>query len=355
MTPGLIPMVGMPRVKHPRPMTFVASGTVVRGRLPGLDLARFIAIVGMVLVHARSDLTADPASATAPWLEATQAVATNRARILFFLLAGIGVALFVRRRNVGAGVLLRRALFLTALGAALVLAGWSDLVLIFYGVLFVVAVVLVKLTDRVLVVVAAVVAVPGLLRLAVNPSADDTLTNVLLVLGEMVPLFCLGLVIGRADLADRSVLRKVGTVGTLLAVPGLVALAFSGGLDVAHVEGRIEPVAALLSTTGLCMLVLVACLTLVPGESGRWSPLVVAGGMPLSGYVGHALLFPLLARFTDLSLGQSTLVAVGYLLAVVLVATPWRRWRGSGPVEALMRRVSGPRRDGASFLGSATR
>ena len=245
----------------------------------------------------------------------------------------------------GAGVLLRRAAFLALLGVGLAVAGWSDLILVFYGVLFVVAVALVKLSDRRLLLVAVVVAALGLAPLAVNPSADDTLTNVLLVVGEMVPLFCIGLVIGRADLTDRSVVRTVGAVGALLAVPGLLVLAFSNGLDITEVGGRIEPLAATISTTGLCLFVLAACLSLLPGEATRWSPLVVAGGMPLSSYVRHALLFPLLARFTDLSLGESTRIAVGYLVAVVLVATPWRRWRGSGPVEALMRRLSGPRRD----------
>lgn len=65
---------------------------------------------------------------------------------------------------------------------------------------------------------------------------------------------------------------------------------------------------------------------------------MVAGGMPLTAYVGHALLFPLLARFTEWSVGVAAAVAGGYLVVVVVAATPWRRWRGSGPVEGLMRR-----------------
>lgn len=75
---------------------------------------------------------------------------------------------------------------------------------------------------------------------------------------------------------------------------------------------------------------------------------MVAGGMPLTAYVGHALLFPLLARFTEWSVGVAAAVAGGYLVVVVVAATPWRRWRGSGPVEGLMRRASGPRRSGRS-------
>ena len=222
-------MVIMRTLPHCRPMTSAAaSADPVHGRLPGLDLARFLAIAGMVLVHASSDLSADPTAAAAPWVEAIEAVVTNRARLLFFLLAGVGVAMLVRRRGVGARVLLRRALFLALLGALLAVAGWSDLVLVFYGILFVMAAGLIKLGNRLLLSVAVVAAVPGLSRLAVNPAADDTLTNVLLVVGEMVPLFCVGLVIGRADLTDWSTLRTIRTLGTVLALAGLAVLAFTG-------------------------------------------------------------------------------------------------------------------------------
>ncbi|KRF03474.1 hypothetical protein ASG88_21965 [Nocardioides sp. Soil777] len=112
----------------------------------------------MVLAHARSDLAGDAADAGASWLEVVEAVATNRNRLLFFLLAGVGVALIVRRRGVGAGVLLRRAAFVAALGAVLAVAGWSDLVLVFYGVLFVLAV---RLKDRMLLGVAVLIGGPG--------------------------------------------------------------------------------------------------------------------------------------------------------------------------------------------------
>jgi uncharacterized membrane protein YeiB len=64
--------------------------------------------------------------------------------------------------------------------------------------------------------------------------------------------------------------------------------------------------------------------------------------MPLTAYVGHALLFPVVARSATLSLSQAMAVAVGYLVALVVAAAWWQPRSGSGPVEALMRRASGP-------------
>jgi uncharacterized membrane protein YeiB len=296
----------------------------------------------MVLVHA-DDLAGNPVGVFAPgWWDFIQGVVTNRARLLFFLLAGLGVSLVMRRANVGTAVLLRRALFLAVTGVLLVIWGWEDFVLVFYGVVFGLAIILVNLNARVLIAVATLVAAPGVLRLVINPTADDTLTNILLIVGEVIPLFGLGLVVGRANLSNRSVVRKVTATGTLLAVPGLVVLTATGGLDVSEVQGRFEPIAALTSTAGLCLVVLAGCLRLVPNKVGRWSPIIVAGSMPLSIYVGHALLFPLVDRVGDPNLTQSILVAVTYLTAVVAVSSPWRRRFGSGPLETLLRRFTGP-------------
>jgi uncharacterized membrane protein YeiB len=151
-----------------------------------------------------------------------------------------------------------------------------------------------------------------------------------------------GIVVGRGDLADDVVVRRLVAVGALLAAPGLLLLAVRGALDITEVDGPWELAAATTSTTGLCLLVVAACLRLARGAPPRvlgW--LAVTGAMPLTAYVGHALLFPQLSRLVELDLGAATAVAVGYLVVVVLAAQWWRRHRGTGPVEAVMRRVSG--------------
>jgi len=92
-------------------------------RLAGIDVARFAALVGMVIVHAQSDLVLPPleraaggVDVTAPPaavpLELLQALLTNRSRLLFLLLAGVGVSLLARRSRPRTSVLVRRAAFL---------------------------------------------------------------------------------------------------------------------------------------------------------------------------------------------------------------------------------------------------
>ena len=115
------------------------------------------------------------------------AAATNRARLLFFLLAGVSVSLLAARGRAGTSVLLRRAAFLTALGVILALSGWDDVVLVFYGVLFVLAPLLLRLATPALLAVAVVSALPAVLLLAQDPARVAGSTGVALVVGEVVP------------------------------------------------------------------------------------------------------------------------------------------------------------------------
>lgn len=320
-------------------------------RLSGVDLARFVAVAGMVIVHARTDLVLLPLEraygeedARVPnasmWLEVWQVVATNRSRLLFFVLAGVGAALLQRRRGVGVSTWWRRAAFLAVLGVALAALGWSDLVLVFYGALFLVAPLLLRLSDRSLVVAAVLLAAPALVLLSLDGARDDTATNVLRIVGEVLPCFCVGVLLGRTGLTERRGVDRLGLYGAALATPGLVLLLARGALDPTETGGGPEPIAALTSTIGLCMLVLWACLR-VAEPAPRWvQPLVTAGSMPLTGYVGHALLFTWVARRAELDLGAATLVAVAYLVSFVLFSVAWRRRVGSGPVEAAMRWVA---------------
>lgn len=343
-----------PSRPQPELMTIPAPGP--QTRLMGLDLARFLAIAGMVFVHAR-DVLAGHVASSEPWaLMLLQSVTTNRARLLFFMLAGVGTALLVSKREQVTSLLLRRAAFLTIVGAALVLMGWEDLVLVFYGVLFVCAAVLVRLPGRGLLAVIVLVGAPGVVRRGLDPSADDTLTNVLLVVGELVPLFCLGMLIGRLDLTRGRTVRSIAVAGALLALPGLIVLTMSGGLDITEVHGRLEPAAALTSTAGLCLVVLASCLWIAGVGRGWLRPLVATGRMPLSAYVAHALVFTLIAGVTDLGLGLATTAAAVYLVATVGAAAWWARRHRSGPLEALMRRTTGgPTTPANGYSGTQSR
>jgi hypothetical protein len=255
----------------------------------GIDLARFLAVVGMVVVHAYDGIVLPPLEAASPGVDVDappapevlvwlQAALTDRARPLFFLLAGVGVSLLVARAGGTTAVLLRRAAFLAGLGVLLALAGWSDLVLVFYGFLFCLAPLLHRLPTRALLAVAAGAPVPAALLLLQDAARDDALGNVALLVGELVGLFCAGLVVGRQRLDGDAVAGRLARWGGLLAAPGLIVLAVRGALDLSQAQGALEQLAAATSTLGLCLLLLAGCLRAGRGHGRLLALLVTAAG-----------------------------------------------------------------------------
>jgi uncharacterized membrane protein len=211
-----------------------------QGRLVGLDVARCLALLGMVATHVLDARTPDGELATAQWL------AGGRASALFAVLAGVSLALMTREPLRGRPLALRslgiagRAVLIAALG--LLLGGLDSgvaVILTYYGVLFVVGLPFTLLRVRTLVplTVAWVVVAPVVSHL-VRPDLPERgfespsfaqladpgqLASELLLTGyyPVVPWLAYllaGIALGRLDLRDTSLLGAVALGGLGTAV-----------------------------------------------------------------------------------------------------------------------------------------
>lgn len=209
-----------------------------RGRLVGLDVARCLALLGMVATHVLDPRTPDGDLAIGQWL------AGGRASALFAVLAGVSLALMTRQPLRRGPLALRaagitgRALLIALLGLAL---GGLDtgiaVILVYYGVLFVVGLPFTLLGVRALVpltVVWVVVApvVSHLVRPHLPPRGFESptfaqlgdpgqLASELFLTGyyPVVPWLAYllaGLALGRLDLRDTRLLAglALGGLGT---------------------------------------------------------------------------------------------------------------------------------------------
>jgi uncharacterized membrane protein len=242
-----------PAVLDAAPMHGPFAAVPRRPRILGIDVARGVALVGMMAAHSFPTLNGDgtPTVATA--------VAAGRSAATFVLLAGVGLALLSggrtvvqgrERTAVGAGLAVR-AVLIGALGLALGLLSQikgitEDPILPFYGLLFLLAIPLLGLSPLVLagVAVAAIALGPVLLVATADaglPYAGFTgdpvpATAVQDPLGLLVRLFvtgeypvvvyvaylCAGLAIGRLDLTPRRVAWWLLGAGAALAVTARV-------------------------------------------------------------------------------------------------------------------------------------
>jgi len=332
-------------------------------RLAGLDLARALALVGMLMVH----IGPTEAEGMAGRL---YALPHGRAAILFMLVAGVGVSLMAARGRGATDLrLLWRALLLLPLGLGLQLPEHSPMVILpTYAVLFVLATVLIRLSTPVLLCAAVVAVLAGptgfLLGYLQAPevfanapvSFRDTPSSILhgMVLSGPHPVitwlfpFLAGMLLGRLDLRDRGVQCLLVFAGILVALiltaMGLVARVLLGDAFtdagwpwLLRTDAHSQMILWLGSATATAAAVLGVSLALAERARVWLRPLTDTGRIALSFYVGHILA---LAGWPDTLRSEEPAQAAAMALAITAgtaaVALIWLRILGRGPLEMLL-------------------
>ncbi|MET9762626.1 DUF418 domain-containing protein [Streptomyces sp. NPDC006372] len=214
------------------------------GRLVGVDLARALAVFGMYIVHIGPPLSAT--TGVGSWI---RYVADGHSSVLFATLAGFSLMLLAGRREPKTGLAGRqakariaiRAVVLLALGTVMAMEYGGVIILGFYGVYFLLALPLVRLSAKTLAIIAAAFALvtPQLafvLTSLLTPSVQESINayDPLRRLSEVGVLDLLltgfypaltwmsfviaGMALGRLDLSSSTVRRRLAVVGASLTV-----------------------------------------------------------------------------------------------------------------------------------------
>lgn len=210
-------------------------GSVQSPRLPGIDVARALAIFGMIAAHVASG----PSSVSIMDPSTYPALVHGRPAVLFALLAGVSISLMTGRGEQPTSVndvrgirlkLIGRALAIFLIGLLLEQLGTGiAVILTFYGVLYFVALPFVWTKTRTLVIVAVCLGLVGPSLLAVIqyllPKGNVSPT-IGLVLGGVYPLpvfwgiLLLGMALGRLHLQSTRVLAGLVAVGICASAVG---------------------------------------------------------------------------------------------------------------------------------------
>lgn len=341
----------------PASVTAMSSpAPVPAARITGVDVARGLAVLGMITAHVGPGGPGDPL----PW-SLTQ-VADGRSAALFVLLSGISVALISggsspvagTRRVLARTKVLVRAFLVLALGVLLVVLGTPVVVILpTYAVLFACTVPLLGTPPTRLLVGAAVVAVAGpLVHVVLGPAfaglPGSELTG--LVVGDYYPAVVwfayvlVGLAVGRTDLRSRAVRVRLLGAGTVLAVAGLgagalLSRAAAPGTTLAalvttepHSSSPLEVVA----NTGVGLAVLALCLLAADTRTGRvlTAPLATTGALALTAYAVQILAIAVLGTSVVWAPDAGTWLA--FLLVTLVACGAWRAAFGRGPLERLL-------------------
>lgn len=245
--------------EHTTGTSILKAGAPTKSRIMGVDAARGLALLGMIAVHVSPDFNADGTPTIA------NVIAEGKAVALFVLLAGVSLAFQTggrhpvegQARTAAAASLAVRALLIAFIGLVL---GYTDtpvdVILVYYGVLFLLAIPLIGLRPGVLASLAIIIALAAPVFMLVIGDAihgltltDDPtfqsfldpyrLAVVLLLTGNYPALpymayICAGLAIGRLNLSSTQVASRLLGGGLALAistwVTSSVLLLHMGGL-----------------------------------------------------------------------------------------------------------------------------
>lgn len=358
----------------------------MKKRIIGIDVARALAVIGMIVVNFKVVFGGQGNN----WLKAFAHLFDGKAAATFVVLAGIGLALMTnsayrngdgKKLAKGRRRIVKRALFLFVIGLSYIWI-WPADILHFYGIYMLFVLAFIDRRERWILwgTVLLIIGYPMLLALVDYETGWDfsTLTyrDFWSLEGFFRNLFfngfhpvipwagfmLFGLWYGRQNLYDDHFLKRSLRIGLVvfLAVQvlswGLLQLLSEGDPVIAE---SLQPILGtdpmppmpfyMINGISIATVIISACILVAKRNEDH--PIVSAlhktGKLALTFYVVHVVVGMGLVEvllpweYGEYSIGFSLVYALGFSLLCVGFAVIWLKHKKAGPLEWLMRKVTG--------------
>jgi uncharacterized protein len=358
----------------------------MKQRIMGFDLARALAIFGMVIVNFKTAMNSATGNEFLMWFSS---LFEGRASSLFVILAGIGITFLTNRArqsgdraivNKCRSSLIKRALLLITIGL-MYTPIWEADILHFYGFYFLIAVTVFMASNRFLLLVSVVITLsfPTLMLFFdydqhwnwstltyMNLWSFDGMVRHILFNG-FHPVFpwasflIFGMWLGRLDLSQTATRNRLLTwsVITLITTEGVFYLVRLYIGDGAAFGVSQEDIVSLFSTTIIppfpqyiisagssACIVLVGCLYFSDKfrESNINIWLCQTGQLSLTLYVAHVILgmgvLDGINRLSNQTIESSLLSSLIFCTCGVAFSVFWLKYFKAGPLELIFRKVA---------------
>ncbi|WP_277376149.1 DUF418 domain-containing protein [Paenibacillus polymyxa] len=347
-------------------------------RLEGIDLARALALLGMLIINF-TELTGASGSGPSLLLKLEWLV-EGKASAIFVILAGIGISLMTRRTresdnsdliNRQKGIIQKRAVFLFGIGLLLYAVGWEYDILHYYGVYLFLCSFLFFRSTRVLWIWFSIVLIIGQLSIiflgyqitdAEFWSPHGFMANLLFTGYHPVfpwfGFFILGMITGRLQLQNYKVRLFLLSIGFILySGIGFVSSYMIGLVYKSSTEedmslfalfattSSVPNIAYVLSSSGLSLIVIVFCLYIAEYASRYVRILVLTGQYSLSHYLSQVFIgmtvLGILNRLDEQNLSFTVLYSILFFVFSILLTLIWAKTHQRGPLELAMRKITG--------------
>ncbi len=357
----------------------------MKKRIIGIDVARALAVIGMIIVNFKVVFGENGLS----WVKSFASLFDGKAAATFVVLAGVGLALMtnsaiknkdqdklkiVRRR------ILKRALFLFIVGISYI-AIWPADILHFYGIYMAITILLLISKERTLIATAItlIVAFPILMTFWNYETGWDFNTldyqGFWTLKGFMRNLFfngfhpvipwtafmLFGYWFGKQDLHNDKFIKKTFWISSIIFV-SIQALSYltisflsEGNKEIAKELTEIlgtNPMPPLpiymFNGSAIAFAIISACIIIAKRfENNKIiDALNKTGQLALTFYVAHVIIGMGIidvinpAKMGNYSVEFSVVYALVFSLLCIVFAVIWRKYKTSGPLEWIMRKIT---------------
>jgi uncharacterized protein len=349
-------------------------------RVTGFDLARALAIFGMVIVNFKIAMNADTGSQL---LMSFAHLFEGRASALFVILAGVGITFMTNKARVSSdGIsiskgrisLIKRGLLLVSIGL-LYAPIWEADILHFYGFYFLIASVVFMFNDRALLLVSAIIILGfPILMLLFNYeqnwnwvsltyenfwSFDGMVRHI--VFNGFHPIFpwaaflIFGMWLGRQDLSQQAIRKRLllGSIMSLIIIESLfyiIKLSLGDGAVLEMTNDKVEFLFStsiipplpqyIISAGSSAVIVLIGCLYFSDKFSEKYIHkwLCQTGRLSLTLYVAHVILG--MGVLVNQTINFSLFSALTFCVCGIVFSVIWLKYFKTGPLEWLFRKVA---------------
>jgi uncharacterized protein len=357
----------------------------MKQRIIGIDVARALAIIGMIIVNFKVVF----GEKGQPWVTSFAGIFDGKAAATFVVLAGVGLALMTNsainnrdkvKLKIARIRIAKRALFLFILGISYITI-WPADILHFYGIYMVITMVLLTRKEQTILLsgIAIIVAYPILL-IVLNYETGwnfETLDYQYFwtFKGFMRNLFLngfhpvipwtafmlFGYWFGKQDLHNDKFVKKTFWMSTIIfisiqAVSYLSISILSEGnqeaaLELTEILGT-KPMPPLpiymFSGIAIAFALISACILIAKKFENSFivDALNKTGQLALTFYVAHVIVGMGIievinpSKIGNYSIEFSVIYAIVFSLLCILFAVNWRKYKKSGPLEWLMRKIT---------------
>jgi len=368
-------------------MTAIANQSITNNsRIIGYDVARALAVIGMVIVNFKIAMGAS--NAGSEWLVWFVGLLEGRAAATFVILAGVGISLLSQRTRLTGNKdsmakkrnsLLKRAIFLFIVGLAYVPI-WPADILHFYGIYIAIGAFLLFTSEKRLWGLSIFFTVTFVILMFIYDYEKGwdwqnlTYTDFWTLPGMIRHLFfngfhpvipwtaflLVGMWLGRQDMHNQVLRRKLLAVNIIIVITvefiswfAIQTLSITAlGIDEETVKSLFgtKPMPPmplyLLSAGATAIVIIVLCVALTEKfRMASWiKPLVATGQLALTLYVAHVIIGMGFLEVLGALENQTLLFSMGssfiFCTVSIIFSYFWRQRFSRGPLESIMRYIT---------------